>query len=160
MQYNRNSIYNINYSTEKNKSNQFTKNMWQYLNAIHAIKVVAISTSACTLSSSCNREKQLKLYNLQKDVISTQKQPSCKKKCAALCKMPSMKKVFARMRQHKFIWIVVIKIFVTDLPSQPFLGCHPVFYNFFFILAILHRAAPFPTAWVLDTILFERKLIK
>jgi len=33
------------------------------------------------LSSSCNREKQLKLYNLQKDVISTQKQPSCKKRC-------------------------------------------------------------------------------
>ena len=55
--------------------------MWQYLNAIHAIKVVAISTSACTLSSSCNREKQLKSYDLQKDVISTQKQPGYKKRC-------------------------------------------------------------------------------
>jgi len=62
--------------------------MWQYLNAIWAIKVVAISTTSCIL---CNREKQLKLYNLQKDVISTQKQPSCKKG-AALCKMAGMKK--------------------------------------------------------------------
>jgi len=58
------------------------------LNAIHAIKVVAISTPACTLSSSCNREKQLKLYNLQKDVNSL-----AVKKSAALCKMASMKKV-------------------------------------------------------------------
>jgi len=33
---------------------------------MHAIKVVAISTSACMLSSSCKREKQLKLYSLQK----------------------------------------------------------------------------------------------
>jgi len=33
-----------------------------------------ISISACTLSSSCNRKKQLKfICNLQKDVISTQK---------------------------------------------------------------------------------------
>jgi len=49
---------------------------------MHAIKVVAISTSACTLSSSCNRKKQFKLYNLQKDMISTQKQPGCKKGAA------------------------------------------------------------------------------
>ena len=42
-------------------------------------KVVAIYTSVCMLSSSCNREKQFKLYNLQKDVISTQKSLAVKK---------------------------------------------------------------------------------
>ena len=54
------------------------------VNAIHAIKVVTISTYACTLSSSCNREKQQMLNNLQKDVISTQIQPGCKKGAALL----------------------------------------------------------------------------
>jgi len=58
------------------------------VNAIHAIKVVAISIFACMFSSSCNREKQLKLYNLQKDVISTQKQPGCKKRCGPVQKWP------------------------------------------------------------------------
>jgi len=33
----------------------------------------------------------------------------------------------AGMRQHKFTWIVIIKIFVTNLPSQPFLGRHLYF---------------------------------
>ena len=47
----------------------------------------------------------------------------------------------------KFTWIVVIKILVTDLPSQPFLGHHLCFTTFF-IIAILHRAAPFFTAWL------------
>jgi len=44
------------------------------------------------LSSSCKRVKQLKLYNLQKDVISTQKRflkrygpmQSCKKRCGPM----------------------------------------------------------------------------
>jgi len=49
---------------------------------MHAIKVVAISTSACTFLSSCNRKNQLELYNLQKYVISIQKQPGCKKGAA------------------------------------------------------------------------------
>jgi len=53
----------------------------------------------------------------------------------------------AGMRQHKFTWIVVIKIFVTDLPLQPFLGCH-LYFTTFFIQAILHRATPFFTARV------------
>jgi len=54
----------------------------------------SISTSACTLSSSRNREKQLKLYNLQEDayVISTQKHLAVKKS-AACSKMASVKKV-------------------------------------------------------------------
>jgi len=34
-------------------------------------------------------------------------------------------------RQHKFTWIVVIKIFAINLPSQPFLGCHLAFHIFF-----------------------------
>jgi len=34
-------------------------------------------------------------------------------------------------RQHKFTWIVIIKIFTISLPSQPFLGCHLVFHIFF-----------------------------
>ena len=38
-----------------------------------------------------------------------------------------------------------IKIFVIDLASQPFLGRH-LYITTFFILAILHRAAPFFTA--------------
>jgi len=41
-------------------------------------------TSACMLSSSRSKEKQLKLYDLQKDVISTQKQPCCKKGCGPM----------------------------------------------------------------------------
>ena len=121
------------------------------------------------------------LLNLQKDVISTQKQPSCKKwYCTVLSKIASMKKVVkcrwwlrngcdgrsvtkifkatiqvnfvpipseAGLRQHKFSWIVGIKIFATDLPSQSFLGRH-LYFTAFFILAILHRAAPFFTAWL------------
>ena len=31
----------------------------------------------------------------------------------------------------KFTWIVVIKIFTINLPSQPFLGCHLGFHIFF-----------------------------
>ena len=71
MQYNRTSIYNINREKQL-KLNQFTKKRSDFNTCNKSI----ISTSACMLSSSCNREKQLKLYNLQKDVISTQKQPS------------------------------------------------------------------------------------
>ena len=41
----------------------------------------------------------------------------------------------------------IIKIFVSDLPSQPFLGRH-LYFTTFFILAILHRATPFFTAWL------------
>ena len=39
--------------------------------------------------------------------------------------------------QHKIHLIVIIKIFVTDLPSQPFLDCH-LYFTTFFTLAILH----------------------
>ena len=42
----------------------------------------------------------------------------------------------------KFTWIAAMKIFVTDLSSQPFLG-HHLYFTTFFALAILHRAAPF-----------------
>ena len=45
---------------------------------MHAIKVVAISSSACTFLFPATEKKKLKLYNLQKDGISTQKQPGCK----------------------------------------------------------------------------------
>jgi len=34
-------------------------------------------------------------------------------------------------KQHKFTWIVVIKTFAINLPSQPFLGCHVGFHIFF-----------------------------
>jgi len=34
----------------------------------------------------------------------------------------------------KFTWIVDIKIFVNDLPSKPFLGCH-LWFHIFFTLA-------------------------
>jgi len=34
-------------------------------------------------------------------------------------------------RQHKFTWIIVIKIFTFSLPSQPFLGLHFGFHIFF-----------------------------
>ena len=44
------------------------------------------------LSSSCKREKQLKIYSLQKNVISTQKSLAVEKG-VPLCKMASMKKV-------------------------------------------------------------------
>jgi len=93
-----------------------------------------------------------------KKTISTQKQPSCKKMCA-LCKMAGMKMVVKYRWQPrngcdgrsnlittiqvnlcclipaslgigtKFTWIVIIKIFVTDLPSQPFLGRHLYFIS-------------------------------
>jgi len=33
--------------------------------------------------------------------------------------------------QHKFTWIVVIKIFAISPPLQPFLGCHFGFHIFF-----------------------------
>ena len=52
----------------------------------NAIKVVSPHLLACFLLPAT--EKQLKLYNLQKDVISTQ----AINKDAALCKMASMKK--------------------------------------------------------------------
>ena len=51
----------------------------------------------------------------------------------------------AGMRLHKFTWIVSVKIFANDLPSQPFLGRH-LYCTTLFMLAILHRAAPFFTA--------------
>jgi len=42
----------------------------------------------------------------------------------------------AGMRQHN------LKNYVTDLPSQPFFGCH-LYFTTIFILAILDRATPF-----------------
>jgi len=53
----------------------------------------------------------------------------------------------AGMRQHKFTWIVIIKFFfhwpkITAISLPP-----PVFHNFF-MLDILHRTAPFFTAWL------------
>ena len=39
----------------------------------------------------------------------------------------------------KFTWIVVIKIFTINLPSQPFLGCH-LGFHIFFHLAFLRAA--------------------
>ena len=63
----------------------------------------------------------------------------------------------AGMRQHKFTWIVVIKIFVTDLPSQPFLG-HHLYFTTFFTLAILHSATFFFTAWLLLSEYISSKL--
>jgi len=71
---------------------------------MHKIKVLAISRSACAFSSSCNREKQLKLYNLQKDVISTQKQPGCKKKVWLCSKI--LKKVVKSKGNQEMAMIV------------------------------------------------------
>ena len=34
-------------------------------------------------------------------------------------------------RQHRFIWIVIIKMFAINLPSQQFLGHHLGFHIFF-----------------------------
>jgi len=44
-------------------------------------------------------------------------------------------------RQHNFTWIVVIKFFAINLPSQPFLGCH-LGFHIFFTMAFL-RASHF-----------------
>ena len=52
-------------------------------------------------------------------------------------------------RQHKFTWIVNIKIFAFSLPSQPFLGRHFIFHIFFTTAFLM--AAPFFYSWaVLD----------
>jgi len=51
--------------------------------------------------------------------------------------MPNPSKMWRR--QHKFTWIVVIKIFAINLPSQPFLGRH-LGFHFFFTMAFLGAA--------------------
>ena len=89
MQYNRTSIYNIQ-QRKATQVNLQKKDVTVF--ECNTSNKSIISTSACMLSSSCNRGKQLKLYNLQKDMISTQKQPSCKKG-AALCTMANEKVV-------------------------------------------------------------------
>ena len=61
--------------------------MLQYLNAMHAVSPHLL---ACFLLPT-KQKNNSKLYNLQKGVISTQKQPTLKK-VAALCKMATMKK--------------------------------------------------------------------
>ena len=48
-------------------------------------------------------------------------------KSAALFKMDSFEKIYI-----KFTWILVIKIFAINLPSQPFLGHHSGFPKVFF----------------------------
>ena len=88
--------------------------MRQYLNAMH---VVAISTSTCTLSSSCNREKQLKLYNLQKDVISTQKLPGYKKGVALFKNGQCEKSCEIKGAAKKWLWWyrLMAKILITAI---------------------------------------------
>ena len=106
---------------------------------------------------------QLHSMQIQKEVKSNIKQPSCKKSVQPprmlLCKKMWNPKWRPRndcdgrlnakilimiiqvnlvlnhsemwRRQHRFTWIVVIKIFVFSLPSQPLLGCHFGFHIFF-----------------------------
>jgi len=38
-------------------------------------------------------------------------------------------------RQHKFTWIVIIKIFSSSIPPKPFLGLLFGFHMFFFVTA-------------------------
>ena len=78
-------------------------------------------------------------------------------------------------RQHKFVWIVAIKIFAINLPSQPFVGHHLGFHifftvaflgvaHFFYNLAvvgldltlILHVISLFNDTW--HTVIFPRNL--
>jgi len=47
----------------------------------------------------------------------------------AICSI--QKEVITRRRQHKFAWIIIIKIFAINLPSQPFLGRHLGLHIFF-----------------------------
>ena len=134
----------------------------------NTIKIVSPHLLACFLL-----QRKTIQVNLQKDVISTQKQPSCKKG-AALCKMASMKKVVKYRWQPRngcdsrlvikilittiqvnlccpakknLLELILLKFLSLTLPSQPFLGPH-LYFTTFFILAILHTAAPFFTAWL------------
>jgi len=131
----------------------------------------SISTFGCMLSLPAT-EKSNSIKLIYKKMWYLLKNSQAAKKGAALCKMAGMKKIvkyrwqprngcdgrsvknilimtiqvnfvlIPGMRQHKFTWIVIIKIFVTDLPSQLFLG-RLMYFTTFFIPAILHRAAPF-----------------
>ena len=54
----------------------------------------------------------------------------------------------AWMKWHKLAWIVAIKNFFIVLPSQPFLGHHLGFHNFFHAVFFFAWAAPFFKAWL------------
>jgi len=98
--------------------------------------------------TTCNKTHSSYQVKLQKEVKSTQKQPNCKKS-AAHAKKDSIKKSceikgggpevtiqvnlvpIPWRRQHKFAWIVDINNFAIILTSQPLLGRHLWFHNFF-----------------------------
>ena len=58
-------------------------------------------------------------------------------------------------RQHKFAWIVVIKNFAIILPSQPLLGHHLGFHNFFHAVFLLHGSHLFYSLAVFVQITFN-----
>ena len=63
-----------------------------------------------------------------------------KKKMQPMQKKRQHEKVVkSKVAASKFAWIFVIKIFAIILPSQPLLGCHLGFHNFFMLNVCLFR---------------------
>jgi len=90
MQYNRISIYTINIIQQRKTTQvNLQKKMWQYLNAIHAIKVVSPHLLAFFLLPA--KEKNNSSFITYKKMWYPLKNSQAVKQGVALCKMASMK---------------------------------------------------------------------
>ena len=138
--------------------------MWQYLNVIHAIKVLSPHLLACFFLPAT--EKNNSSYIIFKKMWYPLKNSLAVKKGAALCKMASMKEAVkyrwqprngcddrsvtkilittiqvnivlisneAGMRQHKFTWMVIIKILSQTYHHSHFLAATCMYFTTFFI---------------------------
>jgi len=123
--------------------------------------IISLHTAPMKNMRNKNKHVICQLYNIQlrKEVKSNPKQPSCKKSmwpprmqlwnpkwqprngCDGRLKakilittipmnlVPNHSETWRR--QHRFTWIIVIKILAFSLPSQPFLGYHIGFHIIF-----------------------------